>query len=237
MTRGSALGFLHTAEVHVATFDDLVGDAAVVAHVVEPDLLERARRDGLTPAVEAGLRAALVELVDAGADLVVCTCSTLGPLAETVDLPVPVLRVDRPMAARAVALGSRGPGWCGGRDRPSAGAASRRRHRIGVVAAVESTLVPTRELLADEAARAGVAAAVSEVCVPSAWALFEAGDTAAYLGAIADAARTLTPTVDVVVLAQASMAGAVDLLADLAVPVLVSPPLAVAAALREIRRT
>lgn len=210
----SKVGFLHTAEVHVGTFDALVGAAATTVHVVEPVLLERARRDGPTRDVESGVRAALAGLAEAGAVVVVCTCSTLGPLAEgAAGLPVPVLRVDRPMARHAVGLGP----------------------RIAVVAAVESTLVPTRELLVDEAARAGVTPVLTEVCVPAAWARFEAGDTSAYLVAIADAARSAAsgpPPVDVVVLAQASMAGAVDLLHDPPVPVLASPRLAVDAALQ-----
>ncbi|MFC7493390.1 MULTISPECIES: aspartate/glutamate racemase family protein [unclassified Nocardioides] len=205
----SMVGFLHTAEVHVGTFDSLVGDAAETVHAVEPGLLEQARADGLTPVVEAGVRSALDALAARGARVVVCTCSTLGPVAESVASPVPVLRVDRPMARVAVASGS----------------------RIGVVAAVESTLEPTRSLLEDEARRAGADPAVTDVLVPGAWASFEAGDTPAYLSAIADAARALAGDVDVVVLAQASMAGAVGLVADLDVPVLASPRLAVESAL------
>ena len=207
----SRLGFLHTAQVHVATFDALVGDAATTVHAVEPDLLERARREGPTPGLRAAVRAALVGLVDDGATAVVCTCSTLGPLAEEVDgLPVPVLPVDRPMARQADALG----------------------RRIAMIAAVGSTLAPTRDLIADEAARAGVTPEVVEVLVPSAWALFEAGDLDGYLTSIADAVRAAAEDADVVLLAQASMAGSVPLLADLAVPVLASPRLAVDAALR-----
>jgi hypothetical protein len=208
----STIGFLHTSQVHVATFDGLVGASARVVHVVEPDLLDRARREGLVPSVEAGVRAALVDLVSRGAAVIVCTCSTIGPVAEGVSgLGVPVLRVDRPMAERAVEVGS----------------------RIGVVAAVGSTLVPTRELLAEEAARADVQTILTEVSMPAAWDLFEAGDTAGYLDNIAVAARVLalSGVVDVVVLAQASMIGVLDLLEALPVPVLVSPPLAVGAAL------
>lgn len=205
------LGFLHTAQVHVDAFDALVGAAAPTVHLVEPRLLERARQEGATSALEADVRAALTELVTAGAAAVVCTCSTLGPVAEAVaEAAVPVLRIDRPMARRAVALG----------------------RRIGVVTAVESTVAPTRELLAEEAARAGVAPMIVEVCVPAAWERFESGDVEAYLAAIADAARSAAAGVDVVVLAQASMAGAVPLLDDLAVPVLASPRLAVEVALR-----
>lgn len=212
------LGFLHTAQVHVETFDALVRAAAAgetvpeTAHVVAPELLERARANGATPELSADVRTALATLVAQGADVVVCTCSTLGPIAERIDLPVPVVRVDRPMARAAVAAGS----------------------RIGVVAALESTLTPTLELVADEAARASAEPEVVTRGVPEAWAAFEAGDAAAYAEQIAAAARSLAASVDVIVLAQASMAGAVPLLADLSVRVLASPRLAVDAALSAV---
>lgn len=205
-----AIGFLHTAQVHVATFDALTAGRGVEArHVVEPDLLDRARRDGPTEEIAADVRAALAALVDAGADVVVCTCSTLGPIAEGAELSVPVLRVDRPMARAAVAVGP----------------------RIAVVAAVESTVGPTRALLLDEARRAGRGIELTEVVVPDAWDSFEAGHLDGYRHAIARAARRAAAGVDVVVLAQASMAPALDDLADLVIPVLCSPALAVAHAM------
>lgn len=205
------LGFLHTAQVHVATFDGLVRQAGggETVTIVAPELLDRARAEGLTPELAADVEAALTALAGRSAGAVVCTCSTIGPVAERVSLPVPVLRADRPMARAAIAAGS----------------------RIGVVAALESTLTPTAELLADEARRAGAHPEISTVCVPEAWAAFEAGDTGAYAGQIAAAARQLAPSADVIVLAQASMAVALSRLADLPVPVLTSPRLAVDAAL------
>ncbi|WP_185995708.1 aspartate/glutamate racemase family protein [Nocardioides campestrisoli] len=204
------LGFLHTAQVHVATFEALVRAVDVgstAGHLVDPDLLTRARTEGPTADVEAATLQLLRRLVDEGADVVVCTCSTLGPVAESVgaDLPVPVLRVDRPMAREAVRGGA----------------------RVAVVAALESTLGPTRELLADEARRAGVSPTLVEVVVPEAWAAFERGDTDDYLRRVAVAARAVVDRADVVVLAQASMAGAAEGLADLPITVLASPLLAV----------
>ena len=209
--RVATLGFLHTAQVHVDTFDALVRavSSATTVHAVLPDLLERARASGPGPALSAAVHDALDDLVSQGAEVVVCTCSTLGPIAEEVQVAVPIVRVDRPMARRAVRAGS----------------------RIGVIAALSSTLRPTAELLADEAARADREVHLVEVCAPDAWSAFERGDSGAYAEQIADAARSVAPSVDVVVLAQASMAGAVSLLGDLPVPVLTSPQPAVEAAI------
>ncbi|WP_300681577.1 aspartate/glutamate racemase family protein [Nocardioides sp.] len=214
MSTPPRIGFLHTAQVHVETFEALLPDAAAALHRVQPELLARAQQP-LSAAERAALgvdvREALTALEADGADVVVCTCSTLGPLAEEVagSLGVPVVRIDRPMARAAVAAGP----------------------RIGVLAAVASTLEPTLALLADEARAVGAEVEVREQVVEGAWALFQSGQEAAYRETIADAARRLADEVDVLVLAQASMAGAVPLLVDLATPVLTSPASAVAAAL------
>lgn len=204
------IGFLHTAQVHVGTFEALVreaDDGSSCAHLVEPDLLARMREEGSHADVEEATLIGLQHLVDDGADVVVCTCSTLGSVAESLGarVPVPVVRVDRPMARAAVRAGT----------------------RIAVVAALESTLEPTRALLVDEAGRAGTIPAIVEVSVPDAWTAFESGNQDGYLAQVAEAARSVAGTVDVVVLAQASMMGAVALLTDLSTPVLASPRLAV----------
>lgn len=207
----STLGFLHTAQVHVDTFESLVRSTSSneTLHIVLPDLLQRARSSGATPELASDVLAALHGMAASGADVVVCTCSTLGPIAEQLELPVPVVRIDRPMAKVAVATGA----------------------RIGVVAALESTLSPTTDLLAEEAAAASLDPAIVTCCVPEAWNAFEAGETSVYLAQIAAAARSIAAAVDVIVLAQASMAEAMSLLVDLPIPVLVSPRLAVEYAL------
>ena len=68
----TTIGFLHTSAVHVPTFRALLAELAPGwrdVHVVEPPLLTDPR----------GLDGFLRELADAGADVIVCTCSTLGP--------------------------------------------------------------------------------------------------------------------------------------------------------------
>jgi len=212
----TTIGFLHTASVHVTTFRRLREELAPGwqdLHVVDEGLLADARRDGLTAELAGRVDARLHELADRGADVIVCTCSSLGGHAErrTADVGVPVLRADRPMAEAAVAAG----------------------RRIGVVATVDSTLGPTRELLDDAAARAGRAVELVEVRCPEAFALFEAGDFPAYAQMVARRARAAAPGLDVLVLAQPSAAPAAALLADLPIPVLTSPRTAVSRAIAE----
>jgi glutamate racemase len=215
----AVIGFLHTAAANRATFATLLRemDARVDArHTVDETLLADARAAGtVTPAVARRVAAAVEALVGQGAGVVVCTCSTIGAAAEAASRPagVTVLRVDRPMAERAVELG----------------------RRIVVVAALPSTVGPTTDLLRDVARRAQRAVEITEVVCTDAWPHFERGDTATYLAEVGRALRQAAALGDVVVLAQASMAAAGDAAADLAVPVLSSPRLGVAAAVRALR--
>ncbi|WP_248294764.1 hypothetical protein [Actinoplanes sp. TBRC 11911] len=99
--------------------------------------------------------------------------------------------------------------------------------RIAVLYAVASTWGPTRTLLAEAGARA-----ITPVPCLDAWALFAGGELEAYAQMVAREARKAAAEADVIVLAQASMASAATLLADLTIPVLTSPRIAVERAVR-----
>ncbi|MFE3634722.1 aspartate/glutamate racemase family protein [Streptomyces sp. NPDC059168] len=204
------LALLHTSPVHVPVFDalrDADHPGLELRHLVDGELLTRARRDG-PEAVGEDVRQALGRAVGAGARAVLCTCSTIGGVAEAqaAAAGVAVLRVDRPMAAAAVAAG----------------------RRVTVLAALRSTLAPTAELVEEEAHRAGRPVSVRTVLVDGAWDDFTAGATEAYVRRVAAAADGVTGA-DVIVLAQASMAPA-QRLTSAAVPVLSSPRPGLAAA-------
>ena len=211
---GTHLALLHTAPVNVATFEHLAeqqAPAVPVRHMLEVALLDDARRDGITGELEQRIEHVLGEAFAGGASTILCTCSTIGGVAEALaeQHGWNVLRVDRAMAARAVELGQ----------------------RITVVAALESTIEPTHMLIADEAIRAGKVVQADTVLCEGAWEAFEAGDIDGYHRRIAQCVRA-EPHGDVIVLAQASMAGAAALLGDLGVPVLSSPELGWEAAVR-----
>ena len=205
-----ALAFLHTALVHVPTFEGLVREIAPglrVRHLVREDLLADARAVGLTGVDDAGLAArvhqAMHEAAAGGATVVVCTCSTLGAIAERTPTgnAFKALRIDRAMADRAVRTGP----------------------RVLIVAALHSTLAPTTELVVSAARDAGVAVQPRQLLVEGAWARFQSGDSAGYVDTLARAIRQGASTADVVVLAQASMAPVANMLADLGIDVLSSP--------------
>jgi len=217
------LVFLHTSPAHVATFDALLAEVApdvTARHLVDEDVLRQARDGGrLTAEMQQQVSRDIHELTDGGAAVILCTCSTIGGCAEsyTGTQGSTILRVDRPMARRAVELG----------------------RRIILAATLASTLQPTAELIRDEAARAGKEIELIEVLCNGAWAKFEQGDREGYFAAIAEALREPAQQADVIVLAQASMAGVEPVAADagIRIPVLSSPRLGLEAALAVLRQS
>jgi hypothetical protein len=212
------LTFLHTSPVHIATFNGLLAEidpTIPVRHLVDESLLRDARANGITPGLEQRITKIMFDAMADDAVVVVCTCSTIGGCAEQVGdrLGRPVIRVDRAMAERAVASGE----------------------RIIVLAALASTLAPTRELIQEVADQQGRAVSISEALCEDAWVHFERGDQARYLSAIASCVHDAASCGDVIVLAQASMAGAAALCSDLSIPILSSPRLGLEAALEVYR--
>ncbi len=208
--------FLHTSDTHIAAFDALrerIAPGVKIRHVVRADLLEAAvAQQGVTPEVEAAVIAALQGEATGEAAVLVCTCSTLGHVAESFDAqaPIPVMRIDRPMADNAVMLGN----------------------HIAVCGALSTALASTMELMRSSARdmdRGGVT--IIDHLFASAWKFFERGDIAAYHREIARGLRGAALTADVIVLAQASMEGAIALCPEITLPIWSSPETGFRAAL------
>ncbi len=199
------LTLLHTAEVHRATFDALaarIAPGAKLTHVVRPDWLARAQGG-----IAADLAAEIATEVAAAPGAVLCSCTTLGPVAGAAG----ATRIDAPMMALAARTG--GP--------------------VLLAYCLDSTRAASRDLLAAAFAAAGKEAAIRQLDLGDLWPLFEAGDTEGFTRAIAgrvERALGAAPETGCVVLAQASMAGAAEALRA-GVPVLTSPETALRAAL------
>lgn len=208
------IAFLHTAAVHVGTFDgllDQLGYEGTRTHRVMPELLDQARQHGLDH-VRAMVEAVLAEL--ATADAVMCTCSTLGPIADVVSRTYGrVFRIDRPVMENACAIGP----------------------DIMVAICLESTQAATLDLLKACADGAGTVVSPRVVLCATAWPYFERGDYEGFANSIATTIRTEvsgSALPDCVLLAQASMHVAETRLSDMGVPVISSPILAVEKAIR-----
>jgi hypothetical protein len=183
-------------------------DARVLNLLDEGLLTEVERRGGLTPECVDRLVTQIGLVVEAGADAVLLTCtaySTVVPDVQARVSVVPVLAVDQVMVETAVARAS----------------------RIGVLATVAAGLEQQREMLERAAARAGKPIEVISSLHPEAMAALQRGDTATHDRLLVDAVPALASQVELVLLAQASMARVALLLPDVRVPVLTSPRLAV----------
>ncbi len=220
MTR---LTMVHTVGALQPLFADLaaeLGPDVEVSHVVDEALLGEAIAAGRVPEATAErLDRIVAEAVDEGGDLVLVTCSSMGPVVDEIAARgVPVLRVDEALADRAVSLGK----------------------RIGVIATLSTTLEPTAELVRRRARAAGRPDGSVQIVtrvVDGAFAALKAGEVDTHDERVRAALRDLLPDVDVIVLAQASIARVAATLdeADTAdTPILASPRLGVERAMSRL---
>jgi len=207
------LGLIHTSATLVPVFAALCKEklpGVEVFNIADDSLVKGIREAGsLTEQISRRVASYLESAELAGADYIMVTCSSIGPAVEAGAklIGVPVLRVDQPMADKAVAAGK----------------------RIGVIATLSTTLEPTADLIRRRAATAGKQMELTSKLVEGAFEALMAGDGATHDAKVAVALKDLSTHVDVIVLAQASMARVVDALApeDKRVPIFASPGIAV----------
>lgn len=200
------LTLIHTSGVMIPVFSELCRElmpAVEAVHMVDESLLKDIIKDGfLAKATARRVVNHILSANIAGTDAILVTCSSIGKATEIGRELVepPVLRVDEPMASKAIECGK----------------------RIGVIATLPSTLNPTVDLIQ----RRGTDGL--EVTAKLCQGAFEAvisGDAATHDKIVAAGILELAGQVDVIVLAQASMARVVDTLSadQRTVPILSSP--------------
>ncbi|MBS7540928.1 aspartate/glutamate racemase family protein [Ancylobacter lacus] len=204
------LALVHTVPALIARFAPLV-EAALPGwtryNIADESLLQDTIRDGAVSDITRRRLAAYVGgAVEAGADAVIVTCSSLGEAVDALrpQVAAPLFRIDRGMAEAAVARG----------------------RRIGVLATLATTLEPTSRLIEDTARAAGRPCTLLPRLCDGAFQRLMDGDREGHDAAIRAAFATLAGTAEVVVLAQASMAQALAGVAT-PVPVLTSPELGI----------
>lgn len=207
------LGLLHTSATLVPIFEQLTKaklPGIAVFNLVDDSLIKDVIAHGqLRPQTARRVTQLVAAAEDAGADYILVTCSSIGAAVETAATlaSVPVLRVDQPMADRAVTTAQ----------------------RIGVIATLPTTLEPTTDLIRRRAQNAGRQIELTSRLCEGAFDALMSGDAAKHDAMVAAALRELAAEVDVIALAQASMARVVDTLpeSDRRTPILASPPLAI----------
>jgi Asp/Glu/hydantoin racemase len=207
------LGLIHTVSNLRNVFGPLAAELlpnAKVEHVVDESLLQDAIAKGeLTPEVEARLAGHVAELTRSGADAIMVTCSSMGQAVDRIaaTAALPVLRVDAAMVDEALRIGK----------------------RIGVLATLRTTMTPTVELVRARSNGDASFKIEAHVC-EGAFEALKAGHVERHDELVRSGLRRIESLVDVVILAQASMA---RVLAGpgmtTRLPILSSPRLAMAA--------
>ncbi|MET4590663.1 aspartate/glutamate racemase family protein [Arthrobacter sp. 754] len=204
MNEHPRIALLHTGAVVIGPLMDLVTrelpgvttinylDDRIVADLSDPKV-----SDSVPRRVAALAKAA----VDAGAEAIMLTCSSISELAAPVsaEVGIPILRIDEAMAEEAVSRGS----------------------RITVLATLPTTCGPTSRLIAERGRAAGLSPDIRSIVVEGAFAAVVSGNRQSHDRKIADAIRRAAEDSDVVVLAQASMASGAEG-CQVGVPVLTS---------------
>ena len=163
-----------------------VGQDAELLSLQDPSILAQVREAGyVTPAPAARLIGMYMDAIGQGADAVLNVCSSVGEVADSVQtaaayIGVPIVRIDEDMCREAVRLGS----------------------RIGVLATLPTTLEPTKGTINRVARAMGRHVTLVDGLIDGAFGL----DQAQFRRLLLEAAGKIIDQVDVIVLAQGSMA-------------------------------
>jgi Asp/Glu/hydantoin racemase len=214
MMHTRSLVLIHTVSPLVHAFNTLCAEmlpGVRLLHILDEPLRALFNLPDYLPAeVCARLAGHIASAERIKADVVLVTCSTLSPKVDDIrdQFSVPILKIDEALISRAVVLGS----------------------TIGVVATAASALEPARQALRAEADRAGKSIRVEMLLVERALPALLAGDGATHDQLVKQAVLELAGRVEVVTLAQASMARLLAVVseAECRVPILSSPHLALA---------
>jgi hypothetical protein len=213
-----SVALLHTAEVHKKTFTHLFQAMApeiTLDQIVQEDWLAEARKNGVSSELSDKVQK-LLTTASQDNDVVICTCSTLGPIADLVAQEnKKVFRIDRPMMAEAV----------------------KSQGRLLIVVCLESTVEATKALVEEAFEAEGKTANFEILLCDQAWPFFENGDVSSFAEAITQDVCEKVETMlnpGPIVLAQASMLAAAPLLMEKDLPVLTSPIVAARTAINMV---
>lgn len=207
------LALIHTSATLVPIFNQLCVEhlnAVERFHISDDSLIKDVIAEGKLSRQTSGRVVDHVRsAVASGATQVLVTCSSIGPAVELAQnlVDIPVTRVDLAMADKAVMTGS----------------------RIGVIATLPTTLEPTQDLVSRRAKALGQSISLKPVLCEGAFSLLMSGRAEAHDAQVAAALTDLAKHVDVIVLAQASMARVAETLKpeQKPIPILASPELAI----------
>jgi Asp/Glu/hydantoin racemase len=185
-------------------------------HMLDESVLQDLIQQGPTPGITRRIVTLSQLAADAGAQLIVFTCSSTSPAIDTARqvVGVPILKIDDPLYASVCSS----PG------------------RVGLICTTASTVAPSQALLAAHAQNAGREIMAETTLCAAAFDALSKGQRDLHDRLVSEAAAELAARVDRIVLAQASLAHlAQPLAAQLGLPVLASPELLVQDVVARVR--
>ena len=221
-----SFALIHTVSSVIPMFRELCGEllpGVTIRHLVDETILPDIMKAGhIEPSHRRRVCELIVRAEQGRADVIMLTCSSISPCVD-VGRPlvsVPVLKVDEPMADKAVRLATK----------------SAQVGIIGVAATVPTTLRPTVALIRERAAARKRRVRIPTALCSAAFQAGQAGHTQKHDALVSRGIERLAKRCKVVVLAQASMARVLPSLASVeGVTVLSSPRLAVMHARRFLK--
>ncbi|TDO77238.1 Asp/Glu/hydantoin racemase [Halanaerobium saccharolyticum] len=190
------IALIHTTPVTVESLQNLIKEkdpALKIINIVDDSILpELINNKADLSLVEDRVRYYIKTAVEQEADLVLSACSSIGEIfeKENQNYRIPIMRIDSAMAEKAVNNAA----------------------KIGVAATLETTLKPSTELIKKRAAGLNKNIEIKTALADSAYQKLMAGDQEAHDKLLAEKLKELAAEVEIVVLAQASMARAVSVL-------------------------
>jgi len=199
---------IHTALAMVeptkALFAEHLPDVRLI-NIIDESLIQDVISTGsVPPAVKKRLINYYYSAVDAGADIIFNTCSSVGEVASIARnfIPVPIIKIDEAMATEAVS----------------------KSNRIGVIATLSTTLGPTCRMIEAKAFETGKKISIVEGLANGAFQAIISGDKETHDSIIMRTALELADQCDAIVLAQGSMARMADAISEkTGIPVYSSP--------------
>jgi aspartate/glutamate racemase len=210
---GRTVGLVHAVipaiEPLRAAFGQLAPDVRLINILDEGLVTEIERRGSLTPGLVRRLTTLVTLAEEAGAELVLLSCTAYSPVADDVQQQsdIPVLKIDELMVREALG----------------------RAKKIGLVATVAAGLNMQRQLIDQIATELGATIELDAVVKPEAFQALSSGRRDEHDAIVLAEVERLARSNELVMLAQASMGHlASKVPAGITVPVLSSPTLAVA---------
>ena len=202
---------IHTSPVSLdelkSLFHEILPDVEMV-NIIDDSLLEEVKRNGsITPQIISRMCSYVQVAKTLKPDIIFNQCSSVGEAFDIARTQAEclTLKIDEPMAEKAVSLGT----------------------RIGVVATVASTVKPSANLIRNTAKKLGREITVTEYLVDGALDMLMRGEKDKHNELVIKEICKAEQENDVVVLAQGSMTAILPLLKETEKPMLTSPRLAV----------